>query len=729
MFAVLLLVWACARMCASVELRRLYVCTWADIFYHDTYPSWNADTCELPLNSSNSPRTRYVSDMTLPGSALSCIRPPGPVGVADIMLYLCFYKYNEEYFVDTDPGCMGQTYVNQLGLANREKDALHDKQFVLCKWFYTNPPCEDGMIYSGCPTSIVINGGTNTFYLPNITNCPTTTAPTTFHPTKSPTKSPSRLITKSPTTSAPTTGAPTSPTTATATATATPGDPTPTVTAVPVPTTATPTSANIIPGGGTSDVSVVVDSTTTVIVKPGLGAVDQTISIDVIASPDGIAIPSGSGVVRVVVKDGNGTLVPRQADVPIVVLVFQLGPLDVCLHRSCRYYDGQTRAWLADGCTTNTVNGIVQCSCTHLTDFAVLNYRKSTVSCYDSSALTVALAVFVGVYVLVAVAACAQFTRAFYGIAPQDRNMWVTIQHCQIALVCLVRMVSLLSLLGVITAVEDNVYMEAFISALPYMLLFSVFSLLVGQWRYIINQNTPRNLSEDKVFHRNLLSFNLFIGLLCVILFVCAMETGEAEAAAGQEQGHHGNTGFIVGASVLAVMWLVTGVAFCVYANLMAKKLQGVGSTSAGAGAAQKAQIVRLFTRVGYVVVFCFVCESISSVLAVSVGVFDVSLLAGFTVVYLFLDALALVTVISLYYGTVNKMRARATEGSSPSLSSPSSRMSQVRKSKAKPNVFRAPSSEVPSVEPRSSSLPSVKPTNYAEVEMPALAISAGRTT
>lgn len=238
---------------------------------------------------------------------------------------------------------------------------------------------------------------------------------------------------------------------------------------------------------------------------------------------------------------------------------------------------------------------------------------------------------------------------------------------------------------------EVPIIVGAALSAVPYLLVYWIFSLLIFQWMSVVHQ--PMRRAEDTFAKIRPLFVWTNIGVAVMIagLFgaLVASTTGS-----GSEEDDYGRTVALVGSVVVACITLVTGLALVYYGRAVASTIESTSATAhttsgfdserqsrgssccpwlfgAGRpGMTDNVIVASRMRRIATTIATAFIAQSLAWVLSTWFAPENGSEPAavGYLVllgVWLFTDFLALLSVIVIYRRFVQKLHRDASKKAS----------------------------------------------------------------
>lgn len=292
---------------------------------------------------------------------------------------------------------------------------------------------------------------------------------------------------------------------------------------------------------------------------------------------------------------------------------------------TCGWFHFGSRTWDSGGCTASVLNvSTLLCTCTHLTDFAML-FEGVVCDPAPRSWLFVLVACYVVILLYsLGILARQGYLRMGCGI--------VCIQHLLICGVAVFRILSLLRYLHVFGANDVG---KAILTAGPYLFQDLVLSILIESWRQAV-VNTTGHIRVGWC----LIAFNVVFFILVVILTVGLTSWGSASNWA------------LGGTLVLGLLLVGFMVAFGVGGQLMKQHLTKSGVK--GVTQVSTTQMGVRFQRVGTALCFLFAVELVASVCAL-VWVGQEAVLLALTTLYLAADVAVWAVVLFGYMEAVRK--------------------------------------------------------------------------
>lgn len=296
---------------------------------------------------------------------------------------------------------------------------------------------------------------------------------------------------------------------------------------------------------------------------------------------------------------------------------------------TCSWWDSDSQEWSPSGCSSIVLERFAECSCNHLTDFALLlNGRE------DVSLLRAPHTAFVVVY---AILLCYGLAAIAVMVSQKLLREHVTLQHLLVVLVCVTRILSSLNYLGTFGRVPAAVF--GAISALPFLLEMWALSLVVYQWLVLVHFG----MKPTKAFTRLrpvLALINVLFACSFLLLFI-ALAINPLSVTA------------VAGTALLAVCTIMLAVAFVYYSQGLVKELQRTTSN-------QRRNGVKCRILVGgYVLMITLSVQAFLSALALHLQIHgpcpnNISQeVAHLTTGYLLLDVLSLCVIYMLYASAI----------------------------------------------------------------------------
>lgn len=216
--------------------------------------------------------------------------------------------------------------------------------------------------------------------------------------------------------------------------------------------------------------------------------------------------------------------------------------------------------WSTDGCKATSVvqrnaTSFVVCECTHLTEFALLLLHPD--GCGVSASSLAGFAAFMALYVaggFFAVGQCVRLWTPFLDVRTRDVARELLTQHARLAILCILRAVT--------CAVGSRLFpvpvaVLGIIAALPYLLIFWVYSNLIFHWGAIHHLSLKMGELAFSVVRPAFLAINAAVMVLIVFLFVTFSYVESESARMNIAEA---------GTALLVVMSVGCGVLFGFYA-------------------------------------------------------------------------------------------------------------------------------------------------------------------
>lgn len=300
----------------------------------------------------------------------------------------------------------------------------------------------------------------------------------------------------------------------------------------------------------------------------------------------------------------------------------------------CVWWDGA--GWVSSGCTATKAQGGTLCSCTHLTDFAVL-LDQAVQGCHTAQSITVYYPFVVLFGLLVVYCTWAVFLLLKERTDKENHSM-LLLQHVLIGGVGVLRILSGLSFLGVF---EHNVVASAFFTAAPYPLEYWLFTRLASTWAGLAHFSLLTTSARWAKIRPLFWTLNVLGSGLAIAMFVLFAMDASFQAA-------------VVGTAVLSALYLVLAIAFNVYASKLLKELDGTSSSaSVTKNSNKKASCCGVSGKIrwtGRTATFSFVIQAFSAVMAV---VSEADTLMFWTALFLSFNFIALSCLLVVYYAAL----------------------------------------------------------------------------
>eukprot|EP01006_Ploeotia_vitrea_P042402 TRINITY_DN66623_c7_g12_i1.p1 TRINITY_DN66623_c7_g12~~TRINITY_DN66623_c7_g12_i1.p1 ORF type:complete len:1109 (-),score=481.44 TRINITY_DN66623_c7_g12_i1:68-3076(-) len=314
----------------------------------------------------------------------------------------------------------------------------------------------------------------------------------------------------------------------------------------------------------------------------------------------------------------------------------------------CQWWDPQSSTWSTSGCTRQAINvdpanGVatsIQCACTHLTEFALLYHAR----CADTSSMgSTSYLVFSFLYGGVLLMALFQMSRVVRSRA-MKRHWLMAVEHTLVVLFAAFRMVNTYTFFASTSAMGLSLKVITILSALPYMVMFWIYTLLVFAWLSIYTSATPkgnrRRHDPFRRFRKWFVATNLVIMLIVLVFFV-GMSMSESSDEASQRYA------FALGGSILmGVMSIALAVSFISVGTALVRRLtQDFPSKHA-----------RKLFRVATVFSVLFVMQGVLWVLSMALEQMYVEHFVVFNSMFYTLDVALLLTVLALFFKSVTEV-------------------------------------------------------------------------
>lgn len=346
-------------------------------------------------------------------------------------------------------------------------------------------------------------------------------------------------------------------------------------------------------------------------------------------------------MVTIDVLDGDTLRDSVNLLIPIVFIIPLSTDLIGCkgaINTDCVWWNTQTSTWEQSGCTSVALPTGTQCTCSHLTDFAVLLDQSLPHPCSNSNSdVPEIYYIFTVVYSLVFLYCLTSICALLKVKTAKDQQSAMLLQHALIGVVALVRVLGCLAYLAVF---GDSLVMTAFVACAPYPLEYVLFTKLASTWAGLVHFSM---LTADARWVRiRPLFFAINIvgtGLAVALFAVFVLETSFEAAVAGT--------------CVLSALYLALAIAFNVYAGKILKELDKTSSHNSNSPTQKVAGGVATKIKwVGRVSTGCFVAQAICNILAL---VCPPDQLAGWTAAFLLSNAGALACLLAAYHAALMK--------------------------------------------------------------------------
>lgn len=281
---------------------------------------------------------------------------------------------------------------------------------------------------------------------------------------------------------------------------------------------------------------------------------------------------SGS-VLSINMMVGNETVRDPELVEPIIFTLPADTPHPPACHSSCRegivcsWWDAEENCWSDDGCDTqlnksdpNMTKG--KCTCSHLTDFAMLLSKRGSEKVVHDSILdqctprtlnSYVLIIFVVMYALLLIW-CVLTTMRL--ILHKRTNDLIFPQHILFAVICLCRALAILYYIGVIdVSVFENPFITGILLALPHLLMFWVFTLMAFHWMAMVH--FPMKSTKGQTFKQVKPLFLIvnFLSIATTIsVFIVFLTSGSLLAAT-------------ISQSILSFVYIFAALLFLIYAR------------------------------------------------------------------------------------------------------------------------------------------------------------------
>mmetsp|Transcript_14874 Transcript_14874/g.29171 ORF Transcript_14874/g.29171 Transcript_14874/m.29171 type:complete len:974 (-) Transcript_14874:390-3311(-) len=233
----------------------------------------------------------------------------------------------------------------------------------------------------------------------------------------------------------------------------------------------------------------------------------------------------------------------------------------------CKWWNGQTKAWLDTGVSTESNGGVFSCSTTHLTDFAILGS-------YGQGFFFFGNPLFIGfgpVYLLIAVVSLVQFFRVF--VSSKWEHYLLTTEHLLLFAFTLARgsnciLFYLAKPCSAITGgsstlcLDENTLM--LMLALPYWFLFWIFDFLIFVWITLVHFATGTAMGSG---FRKVAPYFFGINIVLLVVFLVLFELVRRAKPADKTSLAN------IGSAILSATMLVLSISFAVYGITVAKRL------------------------------------------------------------------------------------------------------------------------------------------------------------
>ena len=240
---------------------------------------------------------------------------------------------------------------------------------------------------------------------------------------------------------------------------------------------------------------------------------------------------------------------------------------------TCSFFNKEQQAWSTAGCATVTgiepipdgggVEG-VQCSCTHLTEFAVLETSRTL---DEKCELSAAFFVYALCYLFVVCYCSATVWRLYSLLKKFPKSTQVGLKytmkkHWVILLFSLLRLLSSLGYAGILYLPQALYILLALLS---YFCMFHMFGSLISSWAFMYHfvMHVDKKAKMEKMLNRLTL-------LLVAFLVLCGLGLADVLGAFSSAM-------VLIGASAIAIVSLVIAVAFVYYAGALSATVGGMG--------------------------------------------------------------------------------------------------------------------------------------------------------
>jgi len=198
----------------------------------------------------------------------------------------------------------------------------------------------------------------------------------------------------------------------------------------------------------------------------------------------------------------------------------------------CGFFKETTRLWSTEGGNTiSTFGSVAQCAWTHFTDFAILNHQL------DNHAVIapITYSVYAGVYAALIFSIVFQFGRMTY-YRKCSHLTYPMMHHTLALIIALFRMALALQYSGRLDVVNSSLNTNIFIavcSAVPYMVMFWMFSLLIFQWADIVHYAMRSGSRGAKTLRPFFLILNIMLSItICTLFLLLALYESRRTAIA-----------------------------------------------------------------------------------------------------------------------------------------------------------------------------------------------------
>jgi hypothetical protein len=340
------------------------------------------------------------------------------------------------------------------------------------------------------------------------------------------------------------------------------------------------------------------------------GNTGVTVPIDVPITP----------ITSIDIYDNNGTLVNvKNLSEPITIssvipsaistlLSFGSTKCSTTPQPICSWFDHTTNQWSTSGCTTVSVtsstdgsgSSTVQCSCNHLTEFAVLARESMCGITYADEEKV--YSAFTILYLIIMIASLVQLSRVIIYTGKKCKLDLLAAEHVCVFIIALFRAVVLfirsdLSWSGV-KLTDMSLVAIGLLTAIPYLFQFIAYTFLVATWASVYHfAMEKRGSSPFDKLRTPFIIVNTIIGIIVFGLFGAIGGTNDADVA---------NKLSMTGTIIMAILTLVMVIVYLVYGRALINTL-----TKTGGKAAAESPVVRRLYFATAAFCTCFAIESI----------------------------------------------------------------------------------------------------------------------